>query len=73
MKLTLKYPEKLQEFHMDLPFLPERKRLEKVLKLIANTHDKTEYAAHVKSLKQALKHGLILKKVSRAISFNPSE
>ena len=43
MKLTLKYPEKLQEFHMDLPFLPERKRFEKVENLIANIHDKTEY------------------------------
>ena len=28
---------------MDLPFLPERKRLEKAENLIANIHDKTEY------------------------------
>ena len=58
---------------MDLPFLPEKKRLEKVEKLFANTHDKTEYVAHEKSLKQALNHGLILKKLHRAIGFNQSE
>ena len=32
--------------------------------------DKTEYVIHMKSLKQALNHGLILKKVHRAIKFN---
>lgn len=58
---------------MDLPFLPERKRLEKVEKLVINTHEKTEYVVHVKSLKQALNHGLIFKKVHRAISINQSE
>lgn len=58
---------------MDLPFLPERKRIEKVEKLVINTHEKTEYVVHVKSLKQALNHGLIFKKVHRAISINQSE
>ena len=58
---------------MDLPFLSERKRLEKVEKLVINTHEKTEYVVHVKSLKQALNHGLIFKKVHRAISINQSE
>ena len=28
--------EKLQEFHNDLPFLPERMKIEKVKKLVAN-------------------------------------
>ena len=31
-------------------------------KLLANLHDKTEYLIHIKNLKQALNHGLILKK-----------
>ena len=39
-EVDIKYPEKLQEFHMDLPFLPKIKRLGKVEKLIANTYDK---------------------------------
>ena len=40
LEVDIKYPEKLQEFHMELPFLPERKKLEKVEKLIANIHDR---------------------------------
>ena len=35
---------------MDLLFLPERNRHEKLEKHIANMHHKTEYVAHVKSL-----------------------
>ena len=56
------YPEKLHELHNDLPFLPERMKLEKVEKLVTNLHDKTEYVIHIRNLKQALNHGLILKK-----------
>ena len=41
------YPEKLHELHSDLPFLPERIKIEKDEKLIANLHDKTEYVIHV--------------------------
>ena len=32
--------------------------------------DKNEYVIHIKNLKQALNHGLILKEVHKAISFN---
>ena len=35
-----------------------------------NLYDKNNYVAHIRSLKQALDHGLILKKVHRAIRFN---
>ena len=34
-------------------------------KLVTNLHDKTEYVIHIRNLKQALTHGLILKKVDR--------
>ena len=44
----------------DLPFLPERMKTEKVKKLVANLHDKTEYVIHIRNLKQALNHGLVL-------------
>ena len=33
-------------------------------------HDKTEYVIRIGSLKQALNHGLVLKKVHRMIKFN---
>ena len=45
-------------------------RIEKVEKLVANLHDKTEYVIHIKNLKQALSHGLVLKKLHRVINFN---
>ena len=42
-------------------------KIQKVEKLVATLHDKEEYVIHIRNLKQALKHGLILKKVNRAI------
>ena len=65
--------EKLHELHNDLPFLPERIKMEKFEKLVANLHDKTEYAITIRNLtirKLALNHGLVLKKVHRVIKFN---
>ena len=42
-------------------------KIEKVKKLVANWHDKAEYVIHIRNLKQALKHGLVLKKVEKII------
>ena len=67
---NVQYSEKLHELNNILPFLPERVKLEKVEKLVANLHDKTEYVIHIRNLKQALNHGLILTKVHRVIKFN---
>ena len=68
IKIDIQYPEKLLELH-DLPFLPERMKLENVEKLVTNLHDKTVYVIHIRNLKQALSHGLILR-VHRMIKFN---
>ena len=57
LEIIVQYPEKLHECHNNLPFLPERMRTERVEKLVANLHDKTEYVIHIKKLKQALSHG----------------
>ena len=62
LEVDVQYPEKLHELHNNFPFLPERMTFEKVEKLITNLHDKTEYVIHIRNLKQALNHGLILKK-----------
>ena len=56
--------------HKDLPFLLERKKLEKVEKLVCGIEDKEKYVIHIRALKQALNHGLILKRVHRVIQFN---
>ena len=45
-------------------------KIEKVEKVVTNLHDKTEYVIHIKNLKQALTHGLILKRFHRVIKFN---
>ena len=42
-------------------------KIEKVEKLVTNLHDKTEYVIGIRNLRQALNHGLILKKVHRVI------
>ena len=61
--MFIQYLEKLYELYNDLLFLRERMKIEKVEKLVANLHDKTEYVIHIRNLKQALIHGLVLKKV----------
>ena len=54
LDVDVQYPEKLHELHNDLPFLPERMKIEKVEKLVTNFHDKTEYVIHIRNLKEAL-------------------
>ena len=70
LEVDVDYPKKLFGFHKDLPFLPERKKLEKVEKLVCDIEDKEKYVIHIRALKQALNHGLILKEVHRVIRFN---
>ena len=55
LEFDVQYPEKLYDLNNDLPFLPERMKIEKVEKLVANLHDKKEYVIHI-NLKQALNH-----------------
>ena len=57
------YPKNLYDLHSDLPFLPERMKVNKCNKLVCNLHDKNNYVVHIRSLKQALNHALILKNV----------
>ena len=69
LEVDLEYLKELFNFHNDLPFLPERKKVEKVKKLIWNIEDKEKYVIYIRALKQALNHDLKLKKVHRAIQF----
>ena len=66
----VEYIEKLHGFHNDLPFLPERMKIEKVEKILANLHDKTKYVIQIRNLKQSLNHGLVFTKVQRVIKLN---
>ena len=54
--------KKLFNLHSDLPLLPERNKIKKCNKLACNVHDKENYVVHTGASKQALNHGLMLKK-----------
>ena len=53
----------------DLPFFPDRMKVNKVKKLACNVTDKENYSIHIVALKQALNHGLKLIRVHSVISF----
>ena len=70
LEVDVKYPRKLHDLHSDIPFLPKRMKIDKSKKLVCNLRNKKKYIVHIRSLKQALNHGLKLKKVQRIIEFN---
>ena len=70
LEVDIKYPKKLYDLHSDLPFLPKGMKIDKCKKLMCNLRNKKKYVVHIKSLKQALNHGLTFKKVHRIIEFN---
>ena len=54
LEVDVQCTEKLHELYNNLRFLPERMKTEKIEKLVANLHDKTEYVIHIQKSKQAL-------------------
>ena len=73
IEVDVRYPKRLHELHSDLPFLPERMKIDKCNKLVCNLFNKKKYVLHINSLKQVLNHGLKLKKIHRVIKFNQEE
>ena len=72
LEVDVEYPRELHDKHNDLPFMPEKMKINKVEKLVPNLYNKEKYVVHIQALDQALKHGLVLKKVHRVISFQQS-
>ena len=70
LEVDVEYPKNLFNSHKDFTFLPERKKLGKLEKIVCSIEDKEKYVVHIKALKQALNHGLVLKRVHRVIQFN---
>ena len=70
LEVDVRYPKRLHELHSDLPFLSERMKIDTCNKLVCNLFNKKKYVTHINSLKQALNHGLKLKKIHRIIEFN---
>ena len=62
IEVAAENPKKIFSLHSDLPFLPERSKIKNCNKLFCSVRDKTNYNVHIKALKQALNHGLIIKK-----------
>ena len=73
LEVDIDYPKELFNLHKDLPFLPERKKVNKVEKLICSIEDKEKYVIHIRVLKQALNNGLVFKKVHRVFQFNQED
>ena len=69
LDIDIDYPKELHELHLGVPFLAERKVINSTSKLITSFENRNKYAVYIFALKQALNHGLILKKVYRVISF----
>ena len=70
LKIDVQYPEELYKLYNDLLFSYERMKMQKVEKLLTNSHDKTECVIHIRNLKQALSHRLVLKKFHKVLKFN---
>ena len=69
LEVDIDYLKSLWGLHKDLPFLSNREKINKVEKLITSIEDKENYVIRIRALKQALSHGLVLKKVHRVIEF----
>ena len=51
LEVDVQHSKNLHKLLNDLPFLPERMKIEKVGKLVTNLHDKTKYVIHIRNLK----------------------
>ena len=72
LEVDVKYPRELHDLHNDLPFICEKIMVNGVEKLAPNLHDNKKYVIHIKALKQALDHGLVLERIHRVIQFKQS-
>ena len=70
IEVDVEYPKNLHDLHSDLPFSPERMKIDKCNKFVCNLYDEKDYVVHIRSLKQALNHWLMLKKVHRVMQCN---
>ena len=70
LTVDVEYPKNLHDLYNDLPFLPEKMKINKYRKPVYCLYDKNNYVGHIGALKHALDHRLILKKVHRVIQLS---
>ena len=54
LKANITYPQHIKISLNDLPFLPQKMRIDKQEKCVCNFNDKYVYVLHVRNLKQVL-------------------
>ena len=72
LEVDVTYPKELQDYHNDLPFMCAKMKINGVEKLVLNLYYKRKYVIHIKALKQAIDHGLVLERIHRCIEFKQS-
>ena len=72
LEVDVSYPKELHDLHNDLPFMCTNMKINGVEKLIPNLYYKQKYIIHIRALKQALDHGLVLEHIHRCIEFKQS-
>jgi hypothetical protein len=73
-EVDVEYPEYIHHWHSDLPYLPEKRSTEfsTCQKLLTTLYNKKKYFVHYRTLKQAIKHGLVITAFHRGIRFKQS-
>ena len=69
-EVDIEYSKHIRMLHSDLPFLPERMKINKSTKLFCNVQDKKNYLVQVLALQQALDYGLKITKIHEIIQFD---
>ena len=72
LEVDIRNPKELHDSHNYLPFMCERLKINGIEKLTPDLYYKKKYAIHIRALEQALKHGLMLERIHRAIEFKQS-
>ena len=72
LEVVVAYPRELHDYHNDLPFMCAKVKINGVEKLVPNLYYKKKYIIHIKTLAQAIDHGLVLERIHRCIEFKQS-
>ena len=61
LQVDVEYPKNIHDLDNNLPFLPEKVKINKCVKLVCNLYDKLicidNFVVYIRALKQVLNHG----------------